>query len=691
MKVFRFVFIFFSGIVLLLYCRLEPPQAPRWRSNLQVPLVDTVLTVENVLDSYDQAFFYADGMLGLKIDSHLDTTFIRDYFILPNVYDDFTLGVTDINLPRIVAGTSRFFFSELYSGAAGLHNQDVIVPAFEFNNVTGNRLQNPDFQSADIRYGAATAVFHNRLPVDLYDVVLYLKDMQSGDILLKTDNPIQVESQDSVKIELQVSNIRIDSQTAWMISGKSNGSGNNSVNVSQEDGIDLYLVLESVVVSAVEADLPALQLDREQHVVFGQAYQIMQVGMKSGTLHFNILNQMPFDIDIVITTQQIYKENSDAFIRLPINLQAGKERNIELDISDYVIDLTQNQFFIFSDLVINVSGEIKNHSDQIVRLDESTDIDVSVALEDLNLEYIEGAFDHQRVELDSMEEKVEFDQFGDLSGVTLKDAKLVVDIFSTLSVPIKFQGQVWGIAGNGNKSLMHFSEQIQLSDGDGEMHTQLPVYTPENSDILPFVNLQPEKIIAFGSAWIGDGTAVGRINGWDYIRAEYTLEIPAHLTLQERRMRIDTMQYQILPADYAVEENSAITQIDAGLSNRLYSANIKIISQNKLPLGAQLCFYFAQDSAKLFRSPDMLVGPVRLDAAGIDQAGKARDVVVQKFELIIPAEKSYLFKNEGRTPKNLFVATQVILADSGEQAIQVFDSDYIQLSALIDIKIEVDF
>ncbi len=687
----RIISIFIALLSFFLFCRLQTPQMPTWQSRLNVPLVDTTLTVTDLMDSYEQAFFYENGMLGISLNSHLDTTFIRDYFSLPNIFEQFVLGLDDVQIPQVVAGISGFYFAQLYRGAAAHDGRTTTVPAFSFQDVEGSRYMNSDFRFAVVKSGAARLVLHNQLPVSLHEVMLRLKNPQSGKILIETDL-IDVAALDSVELNVRVDDIRIDNQALWSISGKSNGSGNKAVAVNQDDLVDVYLRLDRVDFSTIEADLPSFEINRQQSIPFGQTYQIKQVGIQSGKLCFEVNNQLPLDVDVTLSAKQIYRQNSDSYIKMPIHLISGKKNRIELDISEYIIDLENDQYSaLFSDLVINVNGNVTSKADRIIRLDASTFIDVGVSLKNLTIEFIEGSFNQQLVKLDSTEKKVEFDEFGDLQGIAFQDANLIVDVYSTVSVPIYFQGQVWGTAENGNQSVLHFSHHIDLKNGSGEMHTRLPAFTAENSNILSFINLQPKRLVAFGNAWIGDGSTTGRINGWDYIRADYSLEIPAHLTMQERQLRIDTVHYEIIAPDAEKDENSDITQIDAELSNRLNSAAIKTIVQNRLPLNAQVWFRLAEDSTRLFSSPDLILGPVHIEAAPIDPNGRAEKVRLEKPELNIPEDKVYLFQNQGPGRKNLFIAADILLSAHGDKAIQVYDSDYLHLSALLDLKIDVDF
>ncbi|HOC26069.1 MAG TPA: hypothetical protein PKJ13_12190, partial [bacterium] len=107
------------------------------------------------------------------------------------------------------------------------------------------------------------------------------------------------------------------------------------------------------------------------------------------------------------------------------------------------------------------------------------------------------------------------------------------------------------------------------------------------------------------------------------------------------------------------------------------------------PAAGEAAFYFETVSSRLFTSPDLVVGPVTLEAAAVDASGRAAAPALEKSTLTLSAEELRLFQNGGGVVKNLYFSHRVRIAGSGSRSLRLHLADYLRVQALLRLVVRI--
>jgi len=654
-----------------------------------MPLLDSTYTVNELVTHYENSFILPDGLLGLRINSELDTTLLGDYLQLADITDYFQINLSDFYLNNLTADVDLFTFENINPAIAALHGQQATVQPFTFKNVPSNNLQHPDFHSASILYGQATVQIYNRLPLDLDNVTVKLIDESTNEILIRSDPIPHLPAQSSTVLEMQVASVTIPSLAYWLISGQSPGSPSNSVPIDVHDGVELGMQLNEGHVSSLSAKLPAFSIDHELAINMGQDFIIEKLTLKKGSMDFEISNNLPVALDLNLSSSHIFNRAKSEPLSMPVHLEPYGKFNHSFDLENYEINLLDKQRRTHL-LPFHIQGGMVHVPEGLVNLDEENSIRVNISLGDIQFDQFSGLLDHYQISLDSTLTTIDLENFGDLKGIKVDDARLNVTLFTTLGIPVQFVGNIYSFNKKGESTSLYLNHPLNVSKDRHEVATRLPPFTPANSNILLFINLNPHQLLAAGHAFIGDGKNSGCIYADDYIRAEFAFETAAKAIFQERQIDMDTTLLHILPPGQPRSQYSDVIELESDWTKQVHDLSFKANFINHMPVGGQMIIKVAESLADLATDPDLILGPVAIGAASLDAEGRVQSAVSKEMLLDIPADKTPLFKNSSPDIRELYVAIDVKIDGSNEQTVQIYGSDFIQVQAALLVNLDVN-
>ncbi len=678
-----------SLCVLIVSCSIESPKAPNWTVPINVPLLDSTYTVTELVKHYENAFIFPDGLLGLRINSELDTTRLGDYLQLADISDVFKISLSDFYLNNLTADVDLFALLNMNPAVAGLHGQQTTVQAFTFKNIPSNNLQHPEFRSASILYGHATVQIFNRLPMDLENVTVKLVQESTREILMRSDIIAHLPAKSTRLLEMQIDTLTIPSKAYWLISGQSPGSPSELVMIDVHEGVELALQLNQVHVSRLNAKLPAFSIDHEMSINMGQDFIIEKLSLKKGSMIFDISNNLPVALDLNLSSSHIFNRAKADTLFMPVQLEAyGKFRHV-FDLANYEINLLDKQRLTHL-LPFHIQGGMVNIPEGLVDLNEENSIQVDIALRDIQFGQFSGLLDHYQIAMDSTRTAIDLEEFGDLKGIKVDDARLYVTLFSTLNIPVQFVGNIYSLNKKGESTSLYLNYPLNLAMDRREVATVLPPFTPANSNILLFINLNPHQLLAAGHAFIGDGKKTGCVYADDYIRAEFAFETAAKAIFQEKRIDMDTTLLHILPPGQSRSSRSNVMELESDWTKQVHDLSFKANIGNHMPVGGQMIIKVAETLADLAAEPDLILGPVEIGPALLDSGGRVQSAISKETLLEIPADKISLFKNDSPHTRELYVAIDIKINGSNEQMVQIFGSDYINIQAALQVNMDVN-
>ena len=677
-------------------CSLQAPKAPEWETLVNVPVTDHSWSVADLVAGEENFRMGADSLLSFYVEERLDTVRVADYLTFPDLHERFTIGVDAFRIAGIPVMADRFFWSQLTAQAAGASGGAAVVAPFIFNYVPSAISSSEDLVYAQLTSGIARLHLYNRLPIDLENLILTLQDPASGARIVSTPLVARVAALDSALIDVDMSGRPVPRDGRWLISGNSPGSRGVSLPVSAELPVDVVVELRDFSVTAAQARIPAITLEQTELLTLDEAGGDLldEAVFSRGRLRLRIDNQSPFTAPhLTLQFPQITRTSTRQMLDVTLALQPFQASETTLDLTGMAVDLEIPPAGSLQTLKIKVLAETADMRSSFVEVGAATRIEIDAAMEGLMLTRFNGRLNGRPVRLDSTIRDLNLsEEWGDLEGIRLRDARLQVEIYSTIAMPLRFKGSLYGLRQGrpGTPFLLDIAVPA-AAGGIGRLYTA-PAYTASNSAIVDFINQQPEQLAVAGEAWIGDNLTYGSVQSQDRVAARLILDLPFNLSWEARQIDGAIERLEITPAaaggEPVTREGEKVV-LAGEFMERLAAVAIEVEIENRMPVAGELSLFFAADSSRLFASPDLLLGPVALKAAGRNAAGRAVAPSQQSVTLAISRAEMALFQNPGGANKTLWMGQRLRIAGSDGQPARFYTSDRLAVQALLRCTLRV--
>ncbi|HOH06844.1 MAG TPA: hypothetical protein PLF89_04920 [bacterium] len=676
-------------------CSLEAPKAPSWDTTLNIPVADHTYSLDELIDGEENLKAGLDSILTFHFEEVLDTIAVGDHLTLPDIHESLSFGLDAFRIPNVPVMADRFLWASLTPQAAVPAGTTGVVSPFFFNYIPSSVHNSQDLLYALLVSGMARLHLYNRLTVDLENLILSLQDSATGRIVVSSPLVPRIAALDSGAVNVDMRGCAIPRQGRWLLSGNSPGSKGAVVPIDGEFPFDVVVELFDFVIAAAEARIPAMTIERTDTVQLGEngGNAIAEAAFASGRMMVSLDNHSPFaSPEITFTFPQIRKSAAGAPLEIPLRLQPDGLTRAEIDLAGLTARLPLPPPGAHQAIEVAVRAVTDDMRSSFKEVGEATRLTMRVDMENLRLDHFNGRLATREVRIDSSLRDLDISgEWGDLDGVTLREARLLVEIFSTLNLPVRLKGALYGFSGGRAGTPFAVDISVPAASG-GPLLYRAPLYTVNNSGIVEFINQHPEQIAVAGSAWIGDSGAAGGVRRQDRISARFSLELPFILSWEERWLDGDLHLLEISPPGAegdAVEERDDHLVLAGDATEHLRSAELELALENRLPAAGEVTFYFATDSSRLFTSPDLVVGPVTLEAAAVDASGRAAAPALEKSTLTLSAEELRLFQNGGGVVKNLYFSHRVRIAGSGSRSLRLHLADYLRVQALLRLVVRI--
>ncbi len=676
-------------------CSLEAPKAPSWDTTLNIPVADRTYSVDELIYKEDNFKAGLDSILTFHFEETLDTIAVGDHLTLPDIHESLTFGLDAFRIPSVPVMADRFLWASLTSQAAAPAGSAGVISPFIFNYIPSSVRNSQDLLYALLVSGMARLHLYNRLSVDLENLILSLQDSATGRIVVSSPLVPRIAALDSGVVKVDMRGCDIPRQGRWLLSGNSPGSKGAVVPIDGELPFDVAVELLDFVIAAAEARIPAMTIERADTVQLGEngGNAIDEAAFASGSMVVSLDNHSPFaSPEITFTFPQIRKSTAGTPLEIHLQLQPGSLTRAEIDLAGLTARLPLPPPGARQAIEVAVRAVTDDMRSSFTEVGDATRLTMRVDMENLRLDHFSGRLAPREVPIDSSLRDLEISgDWSDLDGVTLREARLLVEVFTTLNLPVHLKGALYGFSGG--RAGTPFAVDIPVpAASTGPLLYRAPLYTVNNSAIVEFINQHPEQIAVAGSAWIGDSGAAGGVRREDRISARFSLELPFVLSWEERWLDGDSRLLEISPPGAegdAVGERDDHLLLAGDATEHLRTAELELSLENRLPVAGEVTFHFATDSSRLFTRPDLVVGPVTLEAAAVDASGRAAAPAFGKSTLSLSTEELALFQNQGGATKKLYFSHRVHIAGSGGRSLRLHLADYLRVQALLRLVVRI--
>lgn len=632
----------------LLQCSLKKPEAPSWDATLRLPVASDRLSIANLLLRLENGDQFVDeaGNVGLFFADTLDTVVLAPDLSIPAQFVSLPQELGRVTVASPPGDVESALLSDYYAGPAGS------IPAFDvFDIDTLGPLPGYTWIAPGSGEGWLKVDNQTGLPFD--SVTLWLSDLALGP-LGTFDFPGGVAAGTSDSLPLGIAGRRFYNRFGYQLFAHTPGGtllslSNRYLDVSIGFTDSLALdsgLLEVPQVVRAESDIIGFSGN-------GEVLAVTSALLSAGQMALTVQNGTNLMAGVTVAVP------SFTLGGVPLS------RNLAVQAHDTVVVIVNLTGYLWVPeeprspqyFVVNAVAATVPTAPQQVRIDRTDSVGVSAGLSGLQAQRVTGILAPKQVPLPSFQQNLSIPS--ELSAFHPAEVSLAVEL----------------VNGTGAASQLSFSLSNNYGDtqvvsgfaSSGDPDAPVTSYLYETG-LAAFLDPFPSWVRIDGLATFGDSTSEFTLTPSDFAFARITVSAPL-------AVRIDTVTIGG-EVDRLDIQGSDVDDLTRDLLSGLFHADLG----NHLPVGADVTFLVASDSALVFSSPDLVLGPVTV-AAGVTQiSGLVADTSRTTADLSLDHEDLALLGTG-----TLYVGYRVFLHGSAGQVVRFLATDYLAVLAHFDL------
>jgi len=410
------------------------------------------------------------------------------------------------------------------------------------------------------------------------------------------------------------------------------------------DSIEVDIIVSGLGFSTVRGFFSQDAMSDSNSIALDDSTVVHTAILKSGNLALSIDNSIGVVADVFFQINEFYK--SGVSLDTTFTISAGVS-DVQIDLSGYSLVLPSN----VDTQKVNYVSNISLPSDQEMTLSLSDSISIAVSMTNMAFSSVTGQINPVTVTIDPVEQTI--DALPDeLDGFDFEDVEMVLDFTSSIDLPVYLDLSITAYNdSNGDSVVKNVSQNI---------HADPSVQISGASELI---NIRPDRIVARGSALVGNIDSVGTVASDDSLSGVMSVRAPLMFIVDAGAVISPD------PAELVAEGDSL------GIPDEIMDVAIILSIDNQWGFGADLSVLMAPDSVSLVSgNVDTLISGFTFnpDASVTDTLLLDEDA----FDLL------------NRSPN--WIQTQVRIVSSGDQPVKFLSTDTLTLtiegiSASIDL------
>ena len=330
---------------------------------------------------------------------------------------------------------------------------------------------------------------------------------------LETNQPLVIETGPMFGV---LAPIEIDLNGYTIQMPQNDQSLNYSADVTTAYEVGTYSLLDSIIIDIIVSDLGFSTvrgffsqdaMSDSNSIALDDSTIVHSAVLKSGDLSLTIDNSIGVVADVFFQINEFYKNS----------VSLDTSFTISPGISDVEIDLSGYNLILPSDVdtqKINYISNISLPSDQEMTLSLSDSIAITVNMTNMAFQSVTGQINPVTVEIDPVEQSIDALP-EELDGFDFEDVEMVLDFTSSIDLPVYLDLIITAYNDtNGDSIVKNVTQNI---------HANPSVQIPDASSLI---NIRPDRIIARGSAQVGDLDSVGTVASDDSLSGVMNVRAP---------------------------------------------------------------------------------------------------------------------------------------------------------------------
>ena len=287
--------------------------------------------------------------------------------------------------------------------------------------------------------------------------------------------------------------------------------------------------------------------------------------LESGKLMLSIDNNIGIDADVFFQINEFYKNTVS--LDTTFGISSGISE-VQIDLSGFNLILPLDN----DTQRVNYISNISLPPDQEMTLSLSDSITITVTLTDLSFQSVTGQINPITVEIEPFEQTIEALP-EELDGFAFNNVEIFLDFNSSIDFPVYLDLKIAAYNDTKGDSVIRIVNQ--------NIHANPNIQIPNASELI---NIMPDRILARGSAKVGNLDSVGTVSSNDSISGIMTIRAPLMFIVDAGALISPE------PAEF-IEEGDSL-----GIPDEIIDASLIMRINNQWGFGASLSILTAPDS-----------------------------------------------------------------------------------------------
>ena len=420
-----------------------------------------------------------------------------NYTITTDDTEPNNISISQTDNVELDLNISEIFFSSVsgqiesqiveQSGDINIESESRILSASISNGQMNLIVDNSIGGSANVHLTVPELIRGN----SILDTVLFIDSGENGFAISLSDYELQPVSVDDQRLTYNTNTTTLVETNTYYL----------------QDSINITMNLSDLTFDAVSGYLNQddnIQMDR---IDLDNDTKIQTAQIDSGKILFTIQNFIGLEADVIFSIEEL-KQGSDP---LETSFQISSSPDPfqrEIDLSGYTLSVPLDS------QSVNYTSTLSIPSDQLLSLTLNDSITIDVLIDTLWFGSITGIVDTVDVSIDTVKKEISALP-EDMDGFDFANVEISIDFESGISIPVFLDLTLVSSNSNG------ISETVSISNWN--ISDSSTVIVP-NASVL--INIQPDQILAYGSARVGGDGTVGSVTSNDIILGELSVRAP---------------------------------------------------------------------------------------------------------------------------------------------------------------------
>ena len=331
------------------------------------------------------------------------------------------------------------------------------------------------------------------------------------------------------------------------------------------DSMDIDITVTGLGFSTVRGFFAQDAMSDSNSISLDDSTIVHNALLKSGELSLSINNSIGVVADVFFQITEFYKNSISLDTTFTINSGISE---VQIDLSGYNLVLPSD----VDTQKVNYVSNISLPSDQEMTLSLSDSISISVNMTDMAFQSVTGQINPVFIDIDPVEQTIDALP-EELDGFDFNDVEMFLDFNSSIDLPVYLNLSITAYNDTNGDSITRMVNQ--------NIHANPNIQISNASELI---NIRPDRIVARGSAKVGDLDSVGTVASDDSLSGVMSVRAPLMFLVDDGALISPD------PVEFVKQGDSL------GIPDEIIDAALVMTINNQWEFGASVSVLLGPDS-----------------------------------------------------------------------------------------------